>query len=420
MNLFSRALDSARRLTLSRRLVIAGLLAGLASGFAAFVFHELINFIAGGTLGRLPPSGAARYAGLVLLPAGGAALAILVVRLFAPEAGGHGVNEVVEAIRGDGAIPGRVAWVKLAASALTIGSGGSAGREGPIIQIGGAVGSTVGRRLHLPEKDLKIIVAAGATAGLAASFGVPLAAVFFTIEVLLPQLAGESFAAVVIASTVGAVAAGTLLGGKTFAVPLDYRGASLTEMAYFAGLGLLLAPLGVFYMRAVESVELFVVRKRLSIFWTAPLGGAVVGLLAWARPEIMGTSQGAIEAALRGGLGPGLAAAIALAKLVGSAATLGSGAPGGAFMPAIAIGSAAGASVGGAVKALGLSVDSGSMALAGMACVIASAYRAPVTAIVMALEMSRDYDALPPVMLAVAVAMLVSRRHSAPEPVLEQ
>lgn len=420
MTFTSRALDAARRLTLGQRLVLAGLLAGLASGLAAYVFHETIQLIAHATVMALPQSGAARLAGLVLLPACGAVLAVLAVRLFAPQAGGHGVNEVVEAIHKDGAIPGEVAWVKLAAAALTIGSGGSAGREGPIIQIGGAVGSTVGRRLRLPDKDLKIIVAAGATAGLAASFGVPLAAVFFTLEVLLPTLAGESFAAVVIASTVGAVAAGTMLGGKTFAVPLDYRGATLTEMVYFALLGLLLGPVGTFYMRAVGSVEELVARKKWPLYWTAPLGGALVGLLAWARPEIMGTSQAALQAALRGGLAWKLAGAIALAKIAATAFTLGGGAPGGAFMPAMVIGSTAGAACGGAIRALGFAADPGSLALAGMACVVAAAYRAPVTGIVMALEMSRDYDALPAVMLAVAVTTLVARRRNAPEPVLEQ
>ncbi|MDE2313973.1 MAG: chloride channel protein, partial [Elusimicrobia bacterium] len=186
-------------LTTHQQLILSGVLVGGVAGLAAFLFEQLTNLAASVSLDHLDHlSRIWRSLGLVLFPALGAFLAARLIHSLCQEAHGHGVNEVYKAIKEeDGRIRGRVAIVKLLASALTIGFGGSAGPEGPVIQIGASVGSWIGQKLDVSTHNLKMLAASGAAAGLAVSFGVPLAAVFFTMEVLLKDFANESFPAVV-------------------------------------------------------------------------------------------------------------------------------------------------------------------------------------------------------------------------------
>ncbi len=413
----------SRTLTRTQQLILLGTLAGAASGLAAFAFARAIELARATTLQRLPEAGPWRWAGLLLLPALGAWLGAALIARFSPEARGHGVNEVLTAVRStDGRIPGAVAWVKLLASSLTIGFGGSAGREGPVIQIGGAVGSSLGRRLRVPKDDVRMLVAAGATAGLAASFGVPLAAVFFTMEVIVRDFASEAYPAVVIASATGAATARLLLGDRGFVVPLDYRLHGAPDLLVCAWIGLACAAVGALYRASLETLD----RRLAGLASARPLllpaaGGLGVGLVALRFPEVMGTGQLALNSALVAPPGPWRAAALCAAKLAATTATLGSGGSGGSLMPALFVGAMAGVAARGPLAAaLSVALDPGSAALTGMAATVAAAFGAPVTAILLALELSRDYDILMPVMLASVVAYLASGGHHRRMPVVER
>lgn len=404
----------ASRLTLAQRLILSGVVVGFAAGAGTALFDRLIVIATGLSLAKLQGLGRAwQVAGLLIFPAAGALMGGALIFFLCPEAKGHGHDELVKAIdTAEGRIRGNVAWVKSVASALTIGFGGSAGREGPSIQIGGAVGSWIGQKTGVPAKDLKVLVASGAAAGLAAAFGTPLAAVFFTMEVIVKDFASESFPAVVIASVTAVATARFLLGSGRFLVPLTYDWHGSGEFLAYASLGLVVAPFGALYHRLLESTEHWFERREGLPSWVAPgFGGLIVGFVALSMPSVLGTGQPVINAALKGDLNDWKAGASALAKIAATCATLGTGGSGGAFMPALFIGATAGSAWGGLLHFLfNLSVERGGLALTGMACVVTAFYQAPVTAMVMALEISQDYDILMPVMFACVIAYVTTRR----------
>lgn len=415
-------------LPLVQQVVLTGALVGLAAGISTYVFDSLIVLAKTFTIDKAQSlSALPRGLLLVFLPAFGAAAGWKLIDYLCPEAQGHGFDLVTKSVKdGDGRLRGRLNGVKSLASAITIGFGGSAGREGPSIQIGASAGSWIGQRLRLPSRDLRVVTAAGAAAGLAAAFGTPLAAVFFTMEVMLHDFASEAFAAVVIASVTAVAAARFLLGSERFLVKLNYDWSGTADFFAYAGMGLVIAPLGVLYDRGMSWVERVLEGRRFHHLpgWVkAALGGAAVGAIAFAAPDVLGTGQATINAALGGAsLAHGAhAAGNSLAKIAATSLTLGSGGSGGAFMPAIFIGTTAGGAWGSLLHHIWRSFTPtpGVFALVGMACVITSFYQAPVTAIVMALEISQDYGVLMPVMVACVISYLITRRPKE-TPVVEQ
>lgn len=415
------------RLTNAQKVVYSGVLVGVAAGFAAYLLGVFIDLFRDHTIAVALAlhRGVLRPFLTALLPALGALLGALVIRYLCPEAGGRGLTPVLDAVRvKEGRISGHVAWAKLLASATTIGFGGSAGREGPVIHIGAAVGSRIGQILRLNGAELKMLVSAGAAAGLAASFGVPLTAVFFTMEVLTRDFAGEAFAAVVIAAATGAATAHLLIGSSQDVLRSAYGWRQPQDLAWYGVIALVCAPLGRFYMKLVEDVEhrsdepAF---ARLGLALPA-LGGILAGLLGLAQPGVLGSGQSLIEEAVRGHGPTGLdAAALTLGKLGATAATLGFGGSGGAFMPALFIGGTAGGAVHSMLAWVSPAAPPvGALALAGMACVITTAYTAPITGIALGLELSRDYDMLAPIMLAVAVSYVLAGRRAKESPVVDR
>lgn len=324
--------------------------------------------------------------------------------------------EVVTAIKeNNGHIPGRVAWVKTLASAATLGTGGSTGREGPIVQIGASVGSVLGQWLGVSLNDLKTLAAAGAAGGLAATFSVPLASVFFVMEVVLQNFANEAFPAVVISSVTATVVARVLLGDAAFFTPVNYAWHSPTELAFYALLGFLCAPLGLFYRECVHAFDNGFARLTVVPDWVRPaIGGFLVGALALLLPQVRGTGQETVNGILLGQTVGWTLAALAIGKIIATSLTLGSGGAGGALMPSLFVGAAAGAGFAGAIGQLtGIVLEPGAFALVGMAGVFTAAFEAPFTAIIIAFEITRDYGILMPVMLGCVLAHVFSRRHAA-------
>ena len=406
----------ARSQPFDRRLLLAGLGVGVATGLAAYGFHVLLDAF-GDMRDRLSQAGPILgTAAVVLLPALGGLLSGWLTRRRYPEAEGHGVAEVVRAINEkDGRISGHVAWVKSLASAATIGFGGSAGLEGPVVQIGSSVGSALGRLFDSPPKDMKTFVAAGAVGGLSAAFGIPLAGVFFTMEVILKDFANEAFPAVVVSSVTGAVVARALLHGTVIAPLLTYEWVWTRNLPLYAGLGLLCAVLGRAYTRSIHGIESLFKRWNLIPDWTAPgAGGLLVGALTVALPRVAGTGRETISSLLTGETLGWKAPVLALGKLVATALTLGSGGSGGALMPTLFIGAAAGSGWGQACAYLGSTIPAaGPFALAGLCGVFTAAFSAPITGMMLGVEMTRDYGLVVPIMVCCAISYSSSRRPAA-------
>jgi CIC family chloride channel protein len=404
----------ARAQPFDRKLLLTGVIVGLASGAAAYALFVLLAAFSDlrGRLGAAGPVLGPLF--IVGLPACGGLLSGLLTRRHYPEAAG-GVEEVARAINEkDGHISAHVVWVKTLASAATIGLGGSAGLEGPAVQIGSAAGSGLGRMFGFPLRDLKTFVAAGAVGGLSAAFGIPLAGVFFTMEVILKDFANEAFPAVVVASVTGALVSRVLMHGEG-AVPLvAYDWTRDSDLLLYAGLGLVCAVIGRLYFEAIHRLKSAFDDWSSVPEWTRPgVGGFLVGALTLAAPRVGGTGQATSQALLSGTSFGWNAVSLTFGKMAATALTLGSGGSGGSLTPSLFVGAATGSGWGEAAARLRLTDASpGAFAVAGLCGVFTSAFSAPITGMLIGVEMTREYGLLMPVMVCCAISYLGSRRPS--------
>jgi CIC family chloride channel protein len=410
-------------------LISTALFVGVFTGLGAVLFRYLISGVAWVGYQWMPDvTTGLDKAYIIFIPAIGGLLVGLLVYFFAREAKGHGVPEVMEAValRG-GRIRPRVAVVKSLASAICIGSGGSAGREGPIVQIGSAIGSTVGQALNLSDRRISNLVACGAAAGIAATFNAPIAGVIFALEIILGRFSVRYFSTVVVssvaASVIGRIAFGDL---PAFSIPVEYGVNSLWEFLFYPVLGVLAAVVGVVFTRSLYRMEdFFDAIKRLPEWVKPAVGGAALGVLAfayplvspsravdWTRtPQIFNVGYDIIEGALSNELIFSAALILLVAKIVATCLTLGSGGSGGVFAPGLFMGAMLGAAFELAVNRLfpGLSAPPGAYALVGMAAVFASSAHAPITAVIILFELTGDYRIILPLMLTVVVSTLLSQ-----------
>lgn len=383
---------------------------GLATGYGAVLFIWTLQKVQ-----EIAESLRAAYGLLGLFAAlgvGGALGAPLIVYL-ASEARGHGVPEVMEAIavRG-GRIRPRVVVVKAVASALTIGSGGSAGREGPIVQIGSALGSTIGQLLAFSEERIKILVAAGAASGIAATFNAPIAGVIFALEVILGEFSMGYFGIVVIASVSASIVSRAYLGNApAFSVPA-YGLGSPAELGLYVLVGVASALLAVFFIKALYTTEDLFEKWHFPEVLKPVVGMLLTGVVAVAYPQVLGPGLHFIGEAIAENMAMSLTllAPLAIAKLVATSFTLGAGNSGGVFAPSLFAGAALGGSMGLVFHDMfpHLYINPGAYALAGMAATFAGAARAPITAILIVFEMSNDYRLILPLMLATVISTFLS------------
>ncbi len=394
-------------------IISSALVIGLGTGLGAVTFIwmlEQINLITVWGEGILGPT----IGRLLLMALAGLLVGIMIAK-WASEAKGHGVPEVMEAvaIRG-GRIRPRVAIVKVLASSLTIGTGGSAGREGPIVQVGSALGSTLGQIFGFSEERVRTLVACGAAAGIAATFNAPIAGTIFALEVILGSFTVRYFGAVVISSVTAEVISRTLMGDRpAFAVPA-FPLTHLGELPIYAVLGILAALVAVIFIRFLYYAE------ELFDGWKVPLpvkttiGMVLTGAVALLLPErnVLGPGLHAIGEAITGNfnLSLGLMAALLILKMIATTFTLGSGNSGGVFAPSLFMGAVLGGMVGTVANMLwpAMAVNPGAYAIVGMAAVFSGAARAPITAILIVFEMSNDYKLILPLMLATVLATLLA------------
>ena len=353
---------------------------------------------------------------VVLVPVlGGLLYGPLVARL-APEARGHGVPEVMLAVgEHGGRIRPRVPLVKALASALCIGSGGSVGREGPIVQIGSALGSVIGAFAGLSGPRLRLLVACGAAGGISATFNAPIAGAFFALEVILGDFAAEAFGAVVLSSVTAAAMAHEVFGSASFLQLPAFAAPSTPELVLYAALGVLAGAVGVLFIQVLYGSEDLADRIWRGPEWARPAaGGVLLGLLLLAVPQMYGVGYPVLSRAVEGHYVVAVAVALLAAKVVATSLTLAIGGSGGVFAPSLFIGAMLGAAFGQAVGLVlpGLATAPGVYALAGMGAVFAGSARAPITAVVIIVELTGEYTIVLPLMVAVVVATAVSRRLS--------
>src|SRR5580658_3484187 len=418
--------DDIRRISLVSLSILA-LVVGIVTGFGAVVFRDLIGLIhnllflgsfsfAYDSSVFTPPSPWGAF--IIVVPVIGALGVTFLVTKFAPEARGHGVPEVMDAIyyKG-GVIRPVVALVKSLASAIAIGSGAAVGREGPIIQIGSAIGSTLGQIVRMPAGQRTILVAAGAGAGIAATFNTPIGGVMFAIELMMPEVSVRTFLPVALATGTATFIGRFFFGPQpAFDVPhlapISVDASSAITLCLYALLGVVIGVAAAGFVRGLHVVEdLF--DKIKERYTRHVLGMLLVGILIYAlhqhfgRYYVEGVGYATIQVILTGQLSvTGLLALLFVCKLLATALSLGSGSSGGIFSPSLFMG----ATIGGAFAAgrvalhLPLDIDIPSFAMVGMGAMVGGGTGAVMTAVTMIFEMTRDYTIVLPMIVAVAVS----------------
>lgn len=395
-------------------LIVTAVLVGIGGGFGAVGFRALIALetrlafnLIGATL--------ASYVGAVSLIAQlalGGVLAVFISSKFAPEARGHGVPEVMEAValRG-GEMRPRVIAVKALASATSIGFGGSCGREGPIVQIGSAIGSVTGRLAKAPAPIVRTLVACGAAAGISATFNAPIGGVFFAAEVILGEFAPRSFAAIVVASVVAAVVGRAFLGNHPSFNASSFVLVSPAELVFYALLGIIASIWASGFVRLLYASEDAFDALRIPLWIKGAVGFGIVGLIGVWFPQILGVGYGPMQQVLNEHVAARHALALAVLKPLATSLTLAAGGSGGIFAPSLFTGAFLGDWFGRLVHETfpAWTAPPAAYGLVGMAAVFAAAAEAPITAIMIVFEMSADYTIILPLMVCVVIATVLGR-----------
>jgi chloride channel protein, CIC family len=404
-------------------MVLVASLIGLLGGYAAVGFRLLIQHLQQ-WIWSSPELPSEHYSLLewlitlpwywiVFIPAAGGLIVGLLVFYGAPEAKGHGVPEVMQAVAvAQGRIRARVVAIKALASSICIATGGSVGREGPIVQIGAAMGSSCGQMLGLGPRRMRTLVGCGAAAGIAATFNAPVAGALFAVEVILGDFGVPQFSPIVISSVVATVVSRHFLGDfPAFDIPA-YSMHHPAELLAYVVLGLLAGLVAIGFTRSVHSAEGLGERWKLFPPLKTMLGGLAIGLLALKVPEIMGVGYEAMNVALEGKHEVLTVLMVLIGvKVLAVSITLGTGGSGGIFAPSLFLGSMLGGAVGVAVHYFFPSAaPAGAYALVGMGAVVASTTHAPITAIMILFELTTDYKIILPLMISSIIGTLVMTR----------
>lgn len=396
-------------------LIILALFVGLAGGTGVWIFKQLIDlshFLMFGKLGVVL-SCFGRWT-VAFLPMIGGLFVGLAVHFLIGKERYHGVAGIMESVAlAGGRLQYRKVPAKAAAAALSIGSGASVGPEDPSVQIGTNIGSMFGQLFRLSDERIRMLVAAGAAAGISAAFNAPIAGVFFSMEIILGEISGNAFGIVMLAAVSSSVFTQAISGTQPAFHVSAYAFNSVWELPLYLGLGLLAGSISALYIRLLYTTrDLF---HRLTIpQWLKPaIAGLCVGLIGIILPQVFGVGYETIEEILRSrGLEVGLLIALLAAKLVLTPASIGGGFPGGVFAPSLFLGATSGAAYGIIVGKFFpvLGIFPPAFAMVGMAAVLAGSVHAPLTAIILLFEMTHDYRIILPLMLAVTVSLFISQR----------
>ncbi len=398
-------------------MAVLAVFVGLAGGFGAVGFRYLINFfqsLAYGSDGNLLDIvRSIPWYWRILIPTLGGLVVGPLVYFFAREAKGHGVPEVMEAVAlKSGLIRKRLVVIKSLASAICIGTGGSVGREGPIVQIGSAIGSTIGQILKVSADRMRTLVGCGAAAGIAATFNAPIAGSMFALEIILGDFGLATFSPIVISSVIATAVSRHFLGdAPAFIVPA-YELVSTWEFPLYVLLGLFCALVAVTFTKTLYRMEDIFDGLKFPEYLKAVIGGVILGGISLLFPQILGVGYGAIDLSLAQSYAWWLMLVLVLCKILATSITIGSGGSGGIFAPSLFVGAMAGGFFGAIVHNFLPSVTAspGAYSIVGMGAVVSATTHGPLTALLMLFEMTGDYKIILPLMITCIISNIVGRQ----------
>ena len=398
-------------------LLFLGGLIGLCSGLSSEFFRWLILFLKEmffyGRFEILSIAPSVPWYFLPLIPMAGGLIIGPLSHFFPTEAKGHGVPEVMQSIAlKNGIIKPRTILLRTFASAVCIGSGGSAGREGPIVQIGSSIGSALGQLFNMSAERIKILVGCGAAGGIAATFNAPLAGVIFSMEIILGVFSISTFTPIVISSVTATVVAHAFHGNTPAFIVPSYQIISYWEILFYIILGLLSGLIARLYIVTLYwSEDYFEKKINIHPVLKPAIGGLLIGCMAIFLPQIMGNGYEAMDMALNGQMVWYITFILIFMKIIATSITLGSGGSGGVFAPSLFIGAMLGGTFGSLVHFIfpDITATKGAYALVGMGSVIAAAAHAPMTNILILFELTNDYKIILPIMASCIIATSVVR-----------
>lgn len=397
--------------------ILIAMVVGTIVGFTSIGFRYLIDLVQWtyGAKGEEVMPSLLRLAWYwkLAIPTAGGLLVGLLVNFVVTEASGHGIPEVMEALtRRYGMIRGRVVWGKMIATSLTVGSGGAVGREGPIVQVGAAIGSVLAQWLRLPPDRVRMMVGCGAAAAIAATFNAPIAGVLFTVEVILGHFAIPLFSPLVVSSVTATIVSRVFLGNHpAFKIPV-YHLQNVWELPAYVVLSVAIGFLAILFLYAMRKASKLAKKLPIPSFLMPALGGLLVGAMSIALPQVWGVGYDTIERTLHGHEFWLLLIPVVFAKIIATTVTVASGASGGVFAPSLFIGAMAGGAFGGWLERVQWipGVHAGSYAVVGMAAMVAAATHAPLTMMVIVYEMTTEYSLILPIMLGTIISSLLVLR----------
>jgi CIC family chloride channel protein len=396
-------------------MVVLAIIVGLTAGFGAVGFRHLIDFFQtlayGGENDLLELVINLPWYYRVAIPAIGGLIVGPLVYFFAREAKGHGVPEVMEAVAlKGGIIRKRVVVVKSLASAISISTGGSVGREGPIVQIGSAIGSVLGQFMKISADRMRTLVGCGAAAGIAATFNAPIAGSMFALEVILGDFGLATFSPIVISSVVATAVSRAFLGDvPAFIVP-TYELVSAWELPMYVIMGIFCGVVGVVFTKTLYRIEDLFDGMKFPEYLKGIIGGLMLGVASLIFPQVLGVGYGAIDMALMQKMAWWLLLVLVVVKILATSVTIGSGGSGGIFAPSLFLGAMAGGFFGAVVHQLfpNITASPGAYSIVGMGAVVSATTHGPLAAILILFEMTGDYKIILPLMLACIIATIAS------------
>ncbi|MCP4599708.1 MAG: CBS domain-containing protein [Proteobacteria bacterium] len=397
-------------------LVLAGIV-GILGGFGAVLFREMIElfrslaFPGGALLEELAKT---PWYMKVIPPAAGGLIVGPLVYFWAREAKGHGIPEVMNAVSNHGGrIRRRVMAVKILASAITIGTGGSVGREGPIGQIGAGLGSSLGQMLGFEGNRLVILLGCGAAAGMAATFNAPIGGVILAVEVIIGSASVSVFSPLVVSSVMGTIVSRMWFGDEPAFINVPaYSLVSVVELPLYIGLGVLAGLVALVFTRGICLIEDLWEKVPIPEWFTPVVGGAMIGGIAIFFPHVLGVGYETIDIALQSKGTFVMLLGLVFIKIIATGITLGSGGSGGIFAPSLFVGACLGGAFGMVMEQLlpGQTAHPGAYALVGMGAVVAGTTHAPITAIIMLFELTSDYEIILPLMLSCIISVVLASK----------
>ncbi len=391
---------------------LAGFLGAMASMIFSVLAEGVHEFMTGRTSGVVESMRQLPWWGCLLVPTLGGAAAGLVLLYGSRLTRSESSTDYMEAIViGNGRIPVRSSLVKTTAALFSIGSGGSIGREGPMVQISSVVASLVGRWRNFTGPQLRLLVACGASAGIASAYNAPIAGSFFVAEIILGTIAMESLGPLAVSAVVATLTIRVLTAAQVLYKVPPFQLNSPWEMGPYVLLGLLAGGLAPVFLRSLKQAEEFFISLRLPLVARLALGGLLVGVIAINVPEVCGNGYTVVVDILNGRLLWTVLLGIFACKWLATMSSFGSGAPGGVFTPSLFMGASLGYLFGIGVHRIwpAAAVDPGAFALVGMGAFLSAASRAPVMAVIMLFEMTLSYDIILPLMLCNVIAYYTAK-----------